>query len=114
MQGLGLLLLLLALFWFWYTSLRAREIALQLVLKSLDEYGLQLLDGSIYMKKIWPTRLPSGAVGLLRFYLFDYSAYGAERYRGLIVLVANQLEYLQLEKDGHAIVISPGVENDPD
>ena len=110
MQGLGLLLLLVALFWFWYTSLRARELALQLVLESLNEYGLQLLDGSIYLKKIWPTRLPTGVMGLLRFYHFEYTANGADRYRGLIVMLANRMEYLQIEKDGHAIVISPGNE----
>ena len=87
---------------------------MQMVLKSLNEYGLQLLDGSIYLKKIWPTRLPSGVVGLLRFYHFEYTANGADRYHGLIVLVASKLEYLQIEKDGHAIVITPGMENDMD
>lgn len=104
MQGLALLLFLIALFWSWYTGARAREAALKTVLKTLQESGLQLLDGSIYLKKIWPTRLQNGVVGLLRFYHFEYTANGADRYQGLIVMAANQLEYLQIEKDGHAIV----------
>jgi hypothetical protein len=104
MQGLGLLLFLVVLFGFWFTSLRAREAALSLVQKTLNESGLQLLDGSIYLRKIWPARKPGGAVGLLRFYHFEYTANGADRYRGLIVMLANQMEYLQIEKDGHTIV----------
>jgi len=104
MQGLGLLLFLVVLFGFWFTSLRAREAALSLVQKTLHESGLQLLDGSIYLRKIWPARIPGGAVGLLRFYHFEYTANGADRYRGLIVMLSNQMEYLQIEKDGHTIV----------
>jgi len=104
MQGLGLLLLLIALFWFWYTSARAREFALKSVLKTLHESGLQLLDGSIYLKKIWPARMQTGTVGLLRFYHFEYTANGADRYQGLVVMAASRLEYLQIEKDGHSIV----------
>ena len=106
MQGLGLLLLLIALFWFWYTSTRAREAALRSVQQSLQESGLQLLDGSIYLRKLWPTRLPNGMIGLLRFYHFEYTANGADRYRGLIVMAANRMEYLQIEKDGHTVVMT--------
>ena len=104
MQGLILLLFLMALFWFWYTSAQSREAALKLVLQNLQESGLQLLDGAIYLKKIWPTRLPNGVVGLLRFYHFEYTANGADRYQGLIVMAGHQLEYLQIEKDGHTVV----------
>lgn len=112
MQGLGLLLLLILLFWFWYTSARAREMALKSVQENLHESGLQLLDGSIYLKKIWPTRLRSGAVGLLRFYHFEYTANGADRYQGLVVMAASQLEYLQIEKDGHTVVTTSAEDNE--
>ena len=111
MQGLGLLLLLIAAFWFWYTSTRAREAALQTVQRSLQESGLQLLDGAIYLRKIWPTRMPNGVVGLLRFYHFDYTANGADRYRGLVVMLSNRMEYLQIEKDGHAVVTTTSTDS---
>ena len=104
MQGLALLLLLATIFWFWYTSTRAREAALQQVYQTIRQSNLQLLDGSIYMKKIWPTRLQNGMLGLLRFYHFEYTENGADRHQGLIVMAANKLEYLQIEKDGHSIV----------
>ena len=113
MQGLGLLFLLIALFFFWYTSVRAREIALKLVQQTLSQSGLQLLDGAIYLRKLWPTRLPNGVVGLLRFYHFEYTENGADRFRGLIVLAGNRLEYLQIEKNGHSVVTT-AVENNTD
>jgi hypothetical protein len=43
-------------------------------------------------------------MGLLRFYHFEYTANGADRYQGLVVMAANRLEYLQIEKDGHTVV----------
>jgi hypothetical protein len=114
MQGLGLLLLLIALFWFWYTSARARESAFKSVQQVLQESGMQLLDGSIYLRKIWPTRTQWGYVGLLRFYHFEYTANGADRYRGLIVMLANQMEYLQIEKDGHTVVTTTSQDSSVD
>jgi hypothetical protein len=107
MQGLGLLLLLIVLFWIWFSSLRTREAAFRLVQQALGESGMQLLDGSIYLRKVWPTRTANGSVGLLRFYHFDYTSNGADRYRGLIVMLANHMEYLQIEKDGHTVVTTP-------
>lgn len=104
MQGLFLLLLLAALFWFWYTGARAKEKAIQCVHVACQETGVQLLDGTIFLYKLWPTRLANGFLGLLRFYQFEYTERGAERFRGLIVMSADRMEYLQMEKDGHTIV----------
>lgn len=105
MQGLLLLIGLILLFWFWYSSSKSREAALRIVQQSLQDSQLQLLDGSIYLRKIWPTRNQHGRVSLLRFYNFEYTANGADRYRGLIVMLSNTMEYLQIEKDGHTVVI---------
>jgi hypothetical protein len=112
MQGLGLLLFLIALFWFWYTSAKARESALLSVQQTLQQSDLQLLDGTIYLKKLWPARLQNGVMGMLRFYHFEYTANGADRYQGLVVMAANRLEYLQIEKDGHTVVTTAADDNE--
>jgi len=103
-QGLGLLLLLIALFWLWYSGARAKESAIKCVRIACDETGMQLLDGTIFLRKLWPARIRSGRIGLLRFYQFEYTHSGAERFRGMIVMSADRMEYLQMEKDGHSIV----------
>lgn len=104
MQGLGLLLLLIFIFWFWYSGAQAKEVAIQCVNIACKETGVQLLDSTIFLRKIWPTRMNNGHVALLRFYQFEYTERGAERFRGLIVMKASHMEYLQMEKDGHTIV----------
>lgn len=104
MNSLALLILLIVGIWVWYSGAKTKEIAIDFVQLALRETGLQLLDGTIYIKKIWPARLPSGSVGVLRFYNFEYTSNGADRYRGIIVMAASQLEYLQFEKNGHTII----------
>ena len=104
MQGLALLILLILIFWFWYSGAQAKETAIRNVRVACKETGMQLLDSTIFLRKIWPARVKSGRVALLRFYQFEYTERGAERFRGLIVMKGNQVEYLQMEKDGHTIV----------
>ena len=104
MQGLLLLLILMALFWLWYSGAKAKEKAIQCVQIACRETDMQLLDGTIFLRKLWPSRMKSGYLGLLRFYQFEYTQRGAERFRGLIVMSSDRMEYLQMEKDGHTIV----------
>ncbi len=104
MNEIGLLALLVAGIWIWHSGAKAKEVATECVKLALGETGMQLLDGTIYMKKIWPTRMSSGVVGLLRFYNFEYTSNGADRYQGLIVMAGDRMEYLQIEKDGQSII----------
>lgn len=104
MQGLFLLILLILSIWLWRNSMMVREIALNEVRHICHESHLQLLDGGIYLRKIWPTRLENGHIGLLRFYHFDYTENGDNRLQGLVVMAADQLEYLQIEKNGQTVI----------
>lgn len=104
MQGVALLLVLLGLFWIWYAGARAKEKAILHVRLACEQNGMQLLDGTIYLRKVWPARLQNGQLGLLRFYQFEYTDNGARRFRGLIVMTADKMEYLQMEVDGHSII----------
>ena len=99
-----LLLLVAAALSLWYNGARAKENAIRRVADTLAEADLQLLDGSIYLRKLLPTRARSGRVCLLRFYAFEYTANGADRHFGFVVMAADKMEYLQIEKDGHAII----------
>ena len=104
MNGLLLLIVLIVLFWLWYSGARAKEMAIRCVDVACKETGMQLLDGTIFLKKLWPARLQNGRIGLLRFYQFDYTENGANRFQGLIVMTASRMEYLQMGKDGHTVV----------
>ncbi len=104
MGSIGLLAALTLVFWLWYSGARAKEVAIRCVNVACEQTGVQLLDATIFLKKLWPARLQNGRIGLLRFYEFDYTENGANRFQGLIVMTANRMEYLQMEKDGHTVV----------
>ena len=89
--------------WFWLDSLRAREFTLQRCRVFCNQNQVQLLDQSIHVRKIFPARVNSH-IGLRRFYVFEFSANGTDRYNGVAVEFKNQIEYLSLlHPDGEII-----------
>ena len=89
--------------WFWIDSLRAREFATQRCKSFCNQNRVQLLDQSIHVKKVFPVRL-NGRLGLRRFYAFEFSTDGVDRYHGVAVEFKNRIEYLSLlHPDGEII-----------
>ena len=89
--------------WFWLDSLRAREFALKRCRAFCSQNQVQLLDQSIHVRKVFPARL-NGKLGLRRFYAFEFSINGIDRYNGVAVEFKNRIEYLSLlHPDGEII-----------
>ncbi len=89
--------------WFWLDSLRAREFALKRCRTFCSQNQVQLLDQSIHVRKVFPARL-NGKLGLRRFYAFEFSTNGTDRYNGVAVEFKNRIEYLSLlHPDGEII-----------
>ena len=89
--------------WFWIDSLRARELTIQRCKLFCNQNRVQLLDQSIHVRKIFPAR-QQGRLGLRRFYAFEFSINGADRYNGVAVEFKNRIEYLSLlHPDGEII-----------
>lgn len=64
---------------------------------------MQLLDQSIHLKKMSPAR-GNGRLRLRRFYAFEFSINGADRYNGVAVEFSSKIEYLSLlHPDGEII-----------
>ena len=89
--------------WFWLDSLRAREFAIRRCKAFCSQNRVQLLDQSIHLRKVFPARL-AGHLGLRRFYAFEFSINGTDRYDGVAVEFKNRIEYLSLlHPDGEII-----------
>ena len=89
--------------WFWLDSLRAREFALQRCRRFCAQNHVQLLDQSVHVRKVFPARF-DGRIGLRRFYAFEFSINGEDRYNGVAVEFKNRIEYLSLlHPDGEII-----------
>lgn len=82
-------------------GMRAREQAIMLASRFCQQGGLQLLDGSVALRR-WSLRVTHG-VSFLRRYEFQYSCQDNQRHSGLIVLLGDQLvEFLLM--NGHTNV----------
>lgn len=103
MDILLIIALIGALVWFWMDGLRSREYATKMCQAFCVENHVQLLDQSIQTNKVFPAR-KNGRLRLRRFYAFEFSINGADRYHGVAVEYNNTIEYLSLlHPDGEII-----------
>jgi hypothetical protein len=90
-------LLIVALGWLWYDSMRARERALTAGRQACERDGLQFLDETVQIVKLWPARDAAGRLVLRRTYRFEFSDDGVRRRGGSVVILGADLESLDLE-----------------
>lgn len=81
----------------WWQSRHAKALALHYAARRCRELELQLLDQSVALRRMRPTRGHSGLLQWRRVYDFEFSATGQERSRGTLTLVGNRLESIELE-----------------
>ncbi len=90
------LLALVALGWLWLDSLRARDAAIIAARAACDSDGFQLLDDTVAIASLKPSRDGDGALVLRRAYSFEYSDTGDNRRRGSIVLLGHRVLLLNI------------------
>ena len=86
-----------ALGWLWYDSMRARERAVQAGKQACQRDGLQFLDDTVQIVKLWPARDEQGRLALRRTYRFEFSDDGERRRGGAVVMLGARVESLELE-----------------
>jgi hypothetical protein len=97
MAELLTLVLMAALGWLWYDSMRARERAVLSGKQACERNGLQFLDDTVQIVKLWPARDPDGRLVLRRTYRFEFSDDGARRRGGVVVMLGGRVDSLVLE-----------------
>jgi len=90
------ILILMVLAWFWYDSVKAQDLAMRDCSFACQRRGLQLLDGSVFLKK---TRLKQTTNGfrLFRSYGFEFSKGGFYRYPGFCQILGQQVQKITLD-----------------
>ena len=96
-----------AVIWFWSDSLRAREQALRACAAACRQINVQLLDQTVAAYRLGVGRDGRGRLRLRRFYGFEFSTNGADRYRGHAVLLGRILELLQMDHPDGPIIQGP-------
>jgi len=102
MFDLFLLTLVCVAIYYWISAQKIREVALGVAREECKKLDLQLLDGSVSLKKLNIKRAASGHLALWRTYSFEFSATGAERYQGQIQMLGLKIVNVHLEP--HRIV----------
>ncbi len=82
--------------WYWWVTRNAKAHALQVAWHRCRELNLQLLDQSVVLRKSRIQRNENGQLELRRYYDFEFSSTGEERYRGSLVLSGPRLVDFEL------------------
>ena len=96
-----------AVYWFWSDSLRAREQALRVCAGACRQLDVQLLDQTVAVYRLGVGRDGHGRLRLRRFYGFEFSTDGADRYPGHAVILGQVLELLQMDHPDGPVIQGP-------
>lgn len=91
-----ILLLAAACLW-WFAAIKARDLARQLAAGFCQRHGWQLLDQTVALNSMWPTR-DNDRLCWRRRYRFDYSPDGGQRKSGEITLEGNRAVRITAER----------------
>jgi hypothetical protein len=83
--------------WFWRDSLGAREQARAASSRACQQSGVQLLDDTVALERLWWRRDRDGRLKLERLYVFEFTDTGLSRRVGSVLLVGWRVEVLHME-----------------
>jgi hypothetical protein len=97
MSEIIFLVILCLAVWFWHDALHARELAVKRSRRYCDDIDYQFLDETVVMISIKLGRDFSGNFAFHRYYNFEFSTDGKNRFNGTAHLIKNHLQSIQLD-----------------
>lgn len=96
-QWLFWLIILTAVILYWRTALRVKERAFLAARQRCQDMDVQLLDESIYLRRLWLKRNEHGRLAFWRAFYFEFTVSGSDRYFGRVLMLGNRIQEVQLE-----------------
>ena len=96
-EGLFLILIVAAIGWYWWSMMQSKEIAKQAGKYTCERNGVQFLDETVEMKKIWVRRNNRGRLEFCRLFFFEFATDGENRYQGRIVVLGKQVSDVNMD-----------------
>ena len=106
MYALIFFALLASIVWFWTDSLRARERAYLTCAGACRDLDVQLLDQTVALVRLSLSRDSKRRVRIQRWYGFEFSVDGCDRYNGIAALLGPSIEYVQLEHPHGRVILN--------
>ena len=97
MYNIVVALLLILVIWYWWDTVGAKEVARRAGLKACNNADVQFLDDTVAKQKIWLKRNERGHLTLCRYYTFEFTHLGDQRYQGHIRLQGKRVNDIQME-----------------
>jgi len=96
MLEIALLVAVIVAAWFWLDSLSARDIAVAAGRQAAEKFGLQLLDETVAISRLWAARDGYGRLRIQRTYSFEVSDTGADRLPCSLTLLGKRIDRLDI------------------
>ncbi len=100
----GLLLVLGLLAWYWQSTMRAWENAREAAALACQRAGMQLLDDTVALQRLWWRRDRTGRLRTERIYHFEFTDTGSTRRLGRLIMLGWRVEELHME--GEDLIVS--------
>jgi hypothetical protein len=83
--------------YYWYGALQVKARAFAAARKHCEEMDVQMLDESVYLRRIWFKRNAAGKLSLWRAFYFEFTTNGGDRNLGRVILLGAQITEIQLD-----------------
>lgn len=83
--------------WYWYAGLQVREQAVAVGRRACADAGVQFLDESVALSRTRFARNSGGQMQFLRDYRFKFSDTGDNRRPGLVRMLGDRVEWVNLD-----------------
>jgi len=77
--------------------MKSKELAKIIGKQLCERHGVQFLDETVEIKKIWIRRNSAGRLEFCRLFFFEFATDGEKRYQGRIVVLGNQVSDTEMD-----------------
>lgn len=102
-----LLAVIAGIVWYWVSSTRAREATLHQCSRACQAARVQFLDQTVVLSRLGIARDVRGRLVLQRWYSFDFSTDGYNRFRGTAAVLGPHVEFVRLEHPDGPFIMTP-------
>ena len=96
-EGLFLIIIVAAVAAYWWSQMQSKELAKQAGKQTCDHYGVQFLDETVELKKVWLRRNSRGRLEFCRLFFFEFATDGELRYQGRVVVLGKTVSDVEMD-----------------
>ncbi|QEY17185.1 DUF3301 domain-containing protein [Cellvibrio sp. KY-GH-1] len=97
LQSILWLTLIILTIYYWRGALRVKERAFVAAQRRCAEMDVQLLDETVYLRRIWFKRNDRGVLSLWRAFYFEFTVSGSDRYFGRVIMLGPSITHVELD-----------------